>query len=115
VARLRGEHVDHAGGTLVVHGKGGHVDTLPLPPSVARLVPPGTRGPVVGLSADSVAAHVVRAMRRAGVHGRTSHALRRTYATRLMRDGASAVDVMRLLRHSSLATTTSYVRSAIDV
>ena len=114
VSRLRGCDVDHDGGHMVVPGKGGNVDRVPLPPSVARLVPVGAVGRLVPITPDGVARRVQRAMARAGVEGHTAHSLRRTFATRLMASGVSAVDVMRLLRHSSLATTTAYVRSSLD-
>lgn len=44
VSRLRAEDVDHDTGTITVCGKGGHVDTLPLPASIAALVPRGGTG-----------------------------------------------------------------------
>jgi len=114
VAAVRGEDVDHAAGLLTVRGKGGHTDVVPLPACVARLVPPGTKGRLVPVGAATVAERVVKAMHRAGVVGLTSHALRRTFATRLMHDGVPAIDVMRRMRHRSLGTTTRYVRSSFD-
>lgn len=97
-----------------MRGKGGHVDVVPLPACVANLVAPGTLGRLVPLSPGRVAERVVKAMHRAGIEGMTSHALRRTFATRPMHSGVPAVDVMRLMRHRSLGTTTRYVRSSFD-
>jgi integrase len=37
------------------------------------------------------------------------HALRHTFATRLAEDGASAVEIMRLLGHASLTTSQNYI------
>jgi len=52
--------------------------------------------------------------RRAGITDRVPkgarlHALRHTFATRLAEDGASASEIMRLLGHSSLATSQNYI------
>jgi integrase/recombinase XerC len=57
---------------------------------------------------------VGRAYREAGVsaavpQGALVHALRHTFATRLAQDGASAVEIMRLLGHSSLTTSQNYI------
>ncbi|HEV2637763.1 MAG TPA: tyrosine-type recombinase/integrase [Actinocrinis sp.] len=57
---------------------------------------------------------VGRAYREAGVsaavpQGALVHALRHTFATRLAQDGASAVEIMRLLGHASLTTSQNYI------
>lgn len=57
---------------------------------------------------------VSRAYREAGVAGQVPtgasvHALRHTFATRLAEDGASAVEIMRLLGHASLTTSQNYI------
>ncbi len=57
---------------------------------------------------------VGRSYREAGVAGRVPqgalvHALRHTFATRLAEDGASAVEIMRLLGHASLTTSQNYI------
>lgn len=54
--------------------------------------------------------------RRAGIldrvpRGAQLHALRHTFATRLAEDGATAVEIMRLLGHASLATSQNYIDS----
>ena len=59
--------------------------------------------------------HLVRSCyRSAGIHDRVHrgslvHALRHTFATRVVASGASAVEVMRLLGHQSLTTSQQYV------
>ena len=50
--------------------------------------------------------------RRAGVKHTTSHALRRTCATRLMENGMDLVLIQKLLGHQNLSTTQDYL--AID-
>jgi integrase len=57
--------------------------------------------------------------RRAGItdrvpRGAQLHALRHTFATRLAEDGATAVEIMRLLGHASLATSQNYIDSTAD-
>jgi site-specific recombinase XerD len=57
---------------------------------------------------------VGRAYQEAGVSSRVPqgalvHALRHTFATRLAEDGASAVEIMRLLGHASLTTSQNYI------
>jgi|GEM_PF-3067622 len=110
VSRARAEDV--SAGWMVVHGKGGAVDRVPVAGSVAALMPESGR--LAPWSPDALAMRVKTAMRHAGIHGHGCHSLRRTFGTRLMAGGASAVDTMRLLRHSNLATTTLYVRSQFD-
>ncbi|WP_345713911.1 site-specific integrase, partial [Kineococcus glutinatus] len=59
--------------------------------------------------------YLVRSCYRwAGVHDRVLrgslvHALRHTFATRVVASGASAVEVMRLLGHQSLNTSQRYI------
>lgn len=48
-------------------------------------------------------------LRMAGIEGRTGHALRRTFATEMMRRGVDLRTVQALLRHASLATSEHYL------
>lgn len=50
-----------------------------------------------------------RAAKHTGVKGISPHALRHHYATRLIRQGVDVFSVQRLLGHSSVATTQTYV------
>ncbi len=109
VSRLRGEDLDHDGGTVTVVGKGGNVDLLPLPDSVAALVPRHTIGRLVPLTPNSVSVEVVDLLHRLGIEGRTGHALRRTFATELVRHGVDLRTVQALLRHQSIATSEHYL------
>ncbi|RCV48167.1 tyrosine-type recombinase/integrase [Marinitenerispora sediminis] len=57
---------------------------------------------------------VKQCYRHAGVHDRVAkgtlvHALRHTFATRLAEDGASVTEIMRLLGHSSITSSQSYI------
>lgn len=109
VSRMRGQDIDHAAGTISVIGKGGRWGLLPLPESVARMVPPHTIGRLVPASPGTVSSRVSELLAEAGIVDRTGHALRRTFATRLMRSGVDLRTVQALLRHSSIATSQHYL------
>ncbi len=53
---------------------------------------------------------VQHAARRAGLHLLDPHQLRHRAATATLRSGAPLPEVARLLRHRTLAVTTSYAR-----
>lgn len=129
VARLEVEDIDLVEGMMIVHGKGGHRDIVPMPSAVVAAVVEylsirGTDdGPLIisqrtGRALDSQTVQQrmnVVILPRAGVHrsardGRGAHALRRTFASTLLDQGTSVRDVQILLRHQSLATTERYLR-----
>lgn len=112
VGRLRAEDIDRAEGVATIHGKGGHFDLVPVPPSVLELVPAEPRGRLVPVSADSVSRIARRALRRVGVEGHSGHSLRRTFGTELLAAGAPVTTVQRALRHQSLTSTEHYLRRA---
>ena len=119
---------------LKVRGKGGKERSIPIEPELDAVVAeylasrrarfagrsPG-RGEPLFVGHDGAAMGrgalqylVGRAYREAGVAGRVPqgalvHALRHTFATRLAEDGASAVEIMRLLGHASLTTSQNYI------
>ena len=47
---------------------------------------------------------------RAGIEPVGAHRLRHAFASELLREGASLVDISQLLRHSDLATTAIYAK-----
>lgn len=66
------------------------------------------------MNANQLAHLVKRAYRAAGINSRRPpgalvHALRHTFATSLIENGASVVEVQQLLGHASLATTQAYL------
>lgn len=108
VSRLRAQDIDRDAETLVVIGKGGHADLLPLPRSVVELIPADATGRLVPVSPDSVSRVARRALARAGITELRGHALRRTFATAAL--GRSDLrTVQALLRHSSIATSVHYL------
>jgi site-specific recombinase XerD len=125
VARMELEDLDWRAGELVVRGKAHRWDRLPLPADVgealasylslrgkrsSRHVFLTVKAPTRPIRADLVGDVVQRACLRAGVAHVGAHRLRHTFASELLRQGASLVDISQLLRHSDLATTASYAK-----
>lgn len=126
VARLRLEDVDWRGGELVVRGKGGRVDRMPLPrdvgaaladylrhgrrPSRLREVFLRTIGPDAPMARQSIVMVPRRVSQRAGAPVVGAHQLRHRAACRVLADGGSLAEVAELLRHNDLATTAIYAK-----
>lgn len=125
VARLQLEDLDWRAGELVVRGKARRQDRLPLPCDVGEALASylslrGKRGsrhvfltvkaPTRPIRAELVGDVVQRACLRAGVAHVGAHRLRHTFASELLREGASLIDISQLLRHSDLATTAIYAK-----
>jgi integrase/recombinase XerD len=116
MAKIRGEDVDLAAGTLRVVGKGGVDAVLPLHPLVAAEAdwhpnrgywfPSKTPGPHIQRS--SVSGIIGDVMTRAGVPG-SPHALRHYFGTEVLKaSGGQLLVAQQLLRHASVATTQIY-------
>ncbi|WP_222432412.1 site-specific integrase [Leekyejoonella antrihumi] len=126
VARLHLQDVDWRVGELVVTGKGGRLDRLPLPAEVGQalvaylsrgrasrddrhlfLTCRAPRGPI---RADLVGDVVERACKRAGLPHVGPHRLRHALAVELLRHGAGLAAISQVLRHQDLATTALYAK-----
>jgi site-specific recombinase XerD len=121
-------------GEIVVRGKGRLIDRLPLPSDVGAALAAYLRfdrgtsssrrvflrriAPRVGLVGPAAVGGVVRdALARAGIQrtGRgAAHLLRHSLATRMIRDGASLVEIGEVLRHRSPASTEVYAQVAFE-
>jgi len=125
VARMQLEDLDWRAGELQVRGKARRYDRLPLPADVgaalagylslrgkcrSRHVFLTVKAPTRPIRADLVGDVVQRGCLRAGIAHVGAHRLRHTFASELLRHGASLVDVSQLLRHSDLATTAVYAK-----
>jgi integrase/recombinase XerD len=126
VARLRLEDVDWRGGEMVVRGKGGRVDRMPLPGDVgaalAGYLRHGRRrsrcrevfvraiGPDAPMARHSMVMVPRRVSQRAGVPVVGAHQLRHRAACRVLAGGGSLAEVAELLRHNDLATTAIYAK-----
>jgi site-specific recombinase XerD len=129
VARMELEDLDWRAGELVVRGKARRHDRLPLPADVgealaeylalrgkrdSRHVFLTVKAPTRPIRAELVGDVVQRGCLRAGIAHVGAHRLRHTFASELLRHGASLVDISQLLRHSDLATTAGYAKVDLD-
>lgn len=130
VAQIRLEDIAWRAGELMVVGKGGRRDRLPLPVDVGEaLAAYLTRGrpasdrrevflrakaPFEPIAAGTVASTVRRACRRAGVAEVGSHRLRHTVACEMVAADVPLTQIAQVLRHRSLQSTAIYARVDLD-
>jgi integrase/recombinase XerD len=129
IARLRLEDLDWRAGELIVRGKRGALERLPLPVDVGealvdylRYGRPGVAdrhvfltairpfGPLKQEEYGIVGRIVARASERAGLGRVGVHRLRHTVATEALRAGASLEEIASLLRHRDHVTTMGYAK-----
>jgi site-specific recombinase XerD len=126
VAALELGDIDWRAGEIVVRGKGGRLDRLPLPGDVGEVIvdylrherPPTTSrhvfilavAPRTGISTKTVGGVVRCACERAGLAPFGPHRLRHTAATEMLRGGASLAEVGQVLRHQHQETTSIYAK-----
>jgi integrase/recombinase XerD len=126
VANLELADIDNSERTVIVRGKGGHERILPVTNGVWAMIETylAERGTFDGHliqayqqsyanNGDGITPkYVVRlvgdAFRRAGVQA-SGHALRHTFATELLKNGANLRDVQTALGHVSISTTQIYL------
>ncbi len=129
VARLQLDDIDWRAGEIVVRGKAGRQDRLPLPAEVGEALvaylsvgrnPEGARhlfltcrAPRGPIRADLVGDVVERACKRAGLPRVGPHRLRHALAGELLAHGAGLAAISQVLRHQDLATTALYAK--VDV
>jgi site-specific recombinase XerD len=127
VAALCLDDLDWLAGTVIVHGKNGRIDSMPLPVDAGealvaylRAGRPATsqravfvrlNAPFTALGRSSVSMIVGRAARRAGLGTVHGHRLRHTVATETLGAGASLDEVAQLLRHDGLGSTIIYAKT----
>ena len=116
IAKIRGEDIDLAAGTLLIEGKGGSVQMVPLHDDLRALA---ETMPRVGfwfpaytiegsVTRSAVYAAIKGVMQRAGVGHATPHMLRHSYGTELLRRGADLRVTQELMRHADVSTTQIY-------
>lgn len=129
VASLTLNDLDWDAEEIIVRGKSGRCDRLPLPDEVGqalatylrdgrpscstRRVFVRHRAPQRGFAnGEAVGTIVRRALDRAGLNPahKGAHLLRHSLATRLLRNGASLAEIGELLRHRNLNTTQIYAK-----
>ena len=130
VAALSIDDVRWRAGEIVVCGKGGQRDRLPLPDDVGQALAAycrrgrhrggdrhlflQVRAPYRGLAPSAVSAVVMRACQRAGLPPVGAHRLRHAAATALRRAGVPLAEINQLLRHRYLVTTARYAHEDLD-
>ncbi len=119
--------IDWRAGEIVVRGKGGRRDRLPLPVDVGEALAgwlcdgrpreitcsalfTRLRAPHGGLRTSGVSAVVRRAGRGTGVGSIGAHRLRHTAATQILQAGGTLAEVGQILGHSRLLTTAVYAK-----
>jgi site-specific recombinase XerD len=132
VTRLRLADLRWRAGEIVLRGKGGRADVLPLMHDAGEAVaaylqarrdpPPGTREVFLSVRAPSRPLHpggtvhgiVARACERAGIPPAGPRAFRHALGCGLLAAGATLADVRDVLRHSDAVTTAGYARPGPD-
>ncbi|HKN56947.1 MAG TPA: tyrosine-type recombinase/integrase [Amycolatopsis sp.] len=127
IAALRLEDIAWRAGEILVRGKGGRLDRLPLPVDVGQAIAdwlrrgrPATasgrvvftrvRAPHAGLTAGGVTQAVAAGSRRAGLPTMHAHRLRHSAATGMLTAGASLTEIGQVLRHGSQLSTSIYAK-----
>jgi site-specific recombinase XerD len=132
VIALELDDIDWRAGVLMVRGKGGSHDPLPLPADVGEAManylrhhrPPcttrrlfiRTKAPHQGFAhPSSISTIVCRALKRAGLQPAFmgAHVLRHSLATGMLRSGASLDEIGEVLRHRAANSTEIYAK--VDV
>lgn len=134
VVKIRLEDIDWRAGELLVRGKGGYLDRMPLPKDVgtaiveylhhdrkgsSRSLFVSSRAPFKPFTGGEIVRYILeRAYEWTGIkppQARVgSSILRHSLATDLLQKGASLEEVGDVLRHRSPMTTTIYARHGLD-
>ena len=134
VVLLELDDIHWRAGEIVIRGKGGMFERLPLVSEVGRAlamyirdsrgVSPTRRvflrhyPPHIGLTGPAAVGHIVRsALARAGIQrsGRgAAHLFRHGLATKMIRRGAALSEIAEILRHRSQATTAIYTQVSFE-
>jgi site-specific recombinase XerD len=131
IAALELDDVDWRQGELVVRGKGGWVDRLPLPMDVGQVLVDylqagrpadalerrvfiRVRAPHHGLTTGGVTQVVNAAAHRVGLGAVSAHRLRHSAATAMLASGAPLAEIGQVMRHRSVVTTAIYAKVDIE-
>ena len=134
VVTLELDDIHWRSGEILVRGKGGFNESLPLLADVGKALAQYLRvdhrtksdrrvfhrvyAPPIGLAGPAAVGHIVRhALRQAGVQRRgrgAAHLFRHGLATQMIRKGASLAEISEVLRHHSLNTTAVYAQVSFE-
>lgn len=116
IAKVRGEEIDRDERTIIVTGKGGTTQMIPLHEKIAEAAVsfpaagywfPSTSG-AGPIRRHAVGTTVANVMRRAGITEGGVHRLRHWYGSELSRAGVDLRVVQELMRHASIQSTQIY-------
>lgn len=127
VAQACLDDINWRAGEILIHGKGGRKDVLPLPVDVGEALASYLRRRPVGpdrcgavflteitptgpMSRYAISAVVRDACWRVGIQRCGAHRLRHTLASRMLAAGASLDEIGQVLRHRERRTTAVYAR-----
>ncbi|MGH9098462.1 MAG: tyrosine-type recombinase/integrase [Acidimicrobiales bacterium] len=126
VISLRLDDIDWRGGEVVIEGKGGRRDRLPLPADVGaalsdylKIRPPVPDrrvflrlcAPISGITETGTIRSVLeRACQRAQIGYVNPHRLRHSLATTMLSNGVSLRDIGQVLGHRDVAATATYAK-----
>ncbi|HEV3068918.1 MAG TPA: site-specific integrase [Streptosporangiaceae bacterium] len=126
VAALQLGDIDWRAGEIVVRGKGGRNERLPLTVEPGQAIAgylrdgrprsqcPGVilscYAPYRGIGPRAVSAVVYRACRRAGLPPAGGHRLRHALASEMLRQGGGLAEIGQVLRHRNMGTTAVYAK-----
>jgi integrase/recombinase XerD len=130
VAALRLDDIHWRSGEIIVRGKGGRADRLPLaadigeaiasylsqgrPRTTLREVFVRALAPITALGRGGVSDIVLRACARAGIAPVRAHRLRHTVACEMVAAGVSLPEIGEILRHSGRWSTATYARVDLE-
>jgi site-specific recombinase XerD len=134
IVTLKLDDIRWRAGEIIISGKGGMVDHLPLLSDIGEALAAYLRGdrgvsasrrvflrtwaPHIGLTGPAAVGHIVRqALARAEVRrsGRgAAHLFRHGLATKMIRQGASMSEIAEVLRHRSQTTTAIYAQVSFE-
>ena len=129
VVAIRLDDINWAAGEIVVRGKGGYHDRMPLPADVGEAIVAyvcggragntrhlfvSVRAPHRPVTSQTIKRTLHRAFEKTGLEPPNGeircHLMRHSVAVALLSRGASLGEVGEVLRHRSLQTTTTYAR-----
>ena len=132
IVSLTLDDVDWNNGEIIIRGKGATITRLPIncnltnaltsylqhrPNCSSRSFFISVNRPFKGFQSHSIVNKIVRsALKRAGLNPaqKGSHLLRHSFATQLLRQGATLQEIGAILRHKSIQTTAIYARVDFD-
>jgi integrase/recombinase XerD len=131
IAALQLDDLDWRQGEVVVRGKGGRLDRLPLPADVGQVLADYLRAgrpadaldrcvfvrvnaPHRGLTSTGVTQAVNAAAHRCGLGTIYGHRLRHSAATAMPAAGAPLAEIGQVLRHRSVMTTAVYAKVDVE-